>query len=62
MGKAERVGSISAYSIAPTSGALTAVPGSPFAAGKGADFIALTPSGQFAYVANSIPTPLERIP
>jgi 6-phosphogluconolactonase len=55
---------ISAFSIDPNTGALTPVPGSPFAdpgqsqditspgGGAGPSFIAVAPSGQFAYVAN----------
>jgi hypothetical protein len=42
---------VSAYSIG-TNGALTPAPGSPFAAGKGPDSMAVDPTGKFAYVAN----------
>ena len=44
---------ISAFSIDATSGALAAVPGSPFAAGLVAQAIAVDPRGKFVYVANS---------
>jgi 6-phosphogluconolactonase (cycloisomerase 2 family) len=44
---------VSAYSIDPTSGQLTPVPGSPFAAGTTPTWIAFTPNGNFAYVSNS---------
>ena len=43
---------VSAYSIA-SNGALTPVPGSPFAAGGFASSVAVDPTGKFAYVANS---------
>ena len=46
------VGSVSAYTINATTGALTPVPGSPFAAGLGPRSVAVSPNGQFAYVAN----------
>jgi DNA-binding beta-propeller fold protein YncE len=42
---------VSAYSIG-ADGALTAVPGSPFAAGFDASSVAVDPTGKFAYVAN----------
>ena len=45
-------GSVSGYSIDPTSGVLTALAGSPFAAGSTPYWIAFTPNGQFAYVSN----------
>jgi 6-phosphogluconolactonase len=44
-------GNVSAYTINPTSGALTAV-GSPVAAGTFPVSVAVDPSGKFAYVAN----------
>ena len=44
---------ISAYSVDATSGALTAVSGSPFAAGGGAMSIAAVPTGKFVYIAYS---------
>lgn len=45
-------GAVSGYSIDPTSGVLTALAGSPFAAGSNPYWIAFTPNGQFAYVSN----------
>lgn len=45
-------GTISAFSVNPTTGALTPVPGSPFAAGTSPRGIAITPSGRFLYSAN----------
>jgi hypothetical protein len=39
---------ISAYSIG-SNGALTPVPGSPFAVGSGANSVAMDPTGKFAY-------------
>ncbi|MGO8867700.1 MAG: lactonase family protein [Alphaproteobacteria bacterium] len=44
---------ISAYAIDATTGALTAVPGSPIAAGNGAGPVAVDPSGRFAYVVHT---------
>jgi 6-phosphogluconolactonase len=46
------VGSVSAYTINAMTGALTPVPGSPFTAGLGPRSVAVSPDGQFAYVAN----------
>ncbi len=43
---------VSAYTIDATSGALTPVAGSPFAAGGFTDILAVDPTGKFAYVAN----------
>ncbi|MDH4120576.1 MAG: beta-propeller fold lactonase family protein [Deltaproteobacteria bacterium] len=43
---------VSAFTIAPTTGTLTAVTGSPFAAGTGPTSVAVDPSGKFAYVSN----------
>lgn len=42
------------YSIDPTSGALTALPNSPFSTGAGStpQFITIDPSGKFGYTAN----------
>ena len=40
------------WSIDPATGSLSAVSGSPFAAGAGALSIAIDPAGTFAYVAN----------
>src|SRR5260221_6488009 len=42
---------VSAYSIG-SNGALTPVPGSPFAAGQNPGSVAVDPTGQFAYVVN----------
>jgi hypothetical protein len=44
---------VSAYSIG-ANGALTPVPGSPFAAGRGPFSVAVDPTGKFAYVANLV--------
>jgi len=44
---------ISAYSINPDTGALTEVPGSPFADKGYPQFLTLNPAGNFAYVANT---------
>lgn len=46
-------GGVSAFRIGPT-GALTAVPGSPFRAGAQPDYIAIDPTGKFAYVSNFV--------
>src|SRR5437867_971621 len=43
---------VSAYTINAITGALTAVPGAPFAAGLYPFSVAVDPTGQFAYVAN----------
>ena len=45
-------GTISAFAIDNTTGALTPVPGSPFPTGDGPYSLAIAPSGRFAYVAN----------
>jgi 6-phosphogluconolactonase len=45
--------SMSAYTINPSSGALTAVPGSPFPAGMLPGSVAVDPSGKFVYVTSS---------
>jgi 6-phosphogluconolactonase len=44
---------VSAYSINPATGALTAVPGSPFATGMNPWHVVGDPTGRFAYVANA---------
>jgi len=44
---------ISGYTIDASSGALTPLPGSPFAAGTFLASVAVDPSGRFAYVANN---------
>jgi hypothetical protein len=41
-----------AYTIDSTTGALTQLSNSPFAAGPGSQSVAVDPSGKFAYVAN----------
>jgi 6-phosphogluconolactonase len=46
-------GIISAYSIDNKTGALTPVPGSPFATGSEPNAIAVDPTAQFVYVANT---------
>ena len=43
---------VSAYTINPGSGALTAVSGSPFAAGNAPNSVIVDPTGNFVYVAN----------
>lgn len=43
---------VSGYSINPTNGALTALPGSPFAAGTNPQSVAANAGSGFAYVAN----------
>ena len=43
---------VSALGINASSGALTAIAGSPFTAGRGSISIAVAPSGKFAYLAN----------
>ena len=43
---------VSAYTINSATGALTAVTGSPFAAGTGPTSVAVDPWGRFLYVAN----------
>jgi 6-phosphogluconolactonase len=45
-------GSISAYTMDSSTGALTAVAGSPFPAGSNPQFVAIDPTGKFAYAAN----------
>jgi 6-phosphogluconolactonase (cycloisomerase 2 family) len=48
-----QAGAVWAYVIHQSSGALTGVPGSPFAAGDGPSWVAADPTGRFLYVANS---------
>jgi 6-phosphogluconolactonase (cycloisomerase 2 family) len=43
---------VSAFAIDPVSGGLTAVPGSPFAAGSGPFGVTTDPAGKFVYVTN----------
>src|SRR6266849_2313018 len=45
-------GNVSAYTIDSTTGALSPVPGSPFAAGSFPISVAVDPSGKFAYVVD----------
>ena len=47
------VSGVAAYSINATTGGLTPVANTPFAAGQGPSALAITPSGKFLYVANS---------
>ena len=48
-------GSVSAYTVNATTGALTAVAGSPFMTGQsGSRSVSIDPSGKFAYVANNV--------
>jgi 6-phosphogluconolactonase len=44
--------SVSEYSIDPTTGGLSPIPGSPFQAGNTPYSVTVAPSGKFAYVAN----------
>jgi YD repeat-containing protein len=46
-------GSVSVFSIDPTTGALTEIPGSPFPAGVDPDSLAQDPAGKFLLVSNS---------
>src|SRR5206468_1456463 len=43
---------VSGYTINATTGALTPIPGSPFAAGLNPLFVVVDPTGKFAYVTN----------
>jgi 6-phosphogluconolactonase len=52
-GTGSGAGSVSAYTINSSTGALRAVAGSPFAAGTQPRSVTVDPTGQFAYVANS---------
>jgi YVTN family beta-propeller protein len=45
-------GSVSAYTVNAATGALTAIAGSPFAAGNGSSSIDVDPSGRFVYTSN----------
>src|SRR6266849_5074913 len=49
----ESSANVSAYTINSTTGALSPVTGSPFAAGSFPFSVAVDPSGKFAYVANA---------
>ena len=44
---------VSGYKINPSTGALTPIAGSPFAAGKVPISVAVHPSGRFVYVGNA---------
>ena len=46
-------GALSGYTVDASSGGLTLVPGSPFPTGVTPRFVAVDPSGRFAYVVNS---------
>jgi 6-phosphogluconolactonase len=46
------LGSVSAYTINTTTGSLTPVSGSPFAAGYGLDWLVIHPSGKYLYAVN----------
>ena len=50
--RAGRPGTVSGYSIDRKTGALTPVPGSPFAGGDVPRSVTVDPTGQFAYVTN----------
>ena len=52
-GSSGAAGSVWGFSIDPTSGALAAVPGSPFTAGANPTSITVDITGQFVYVVNS---------
>src|SRR5215510_2985266 len=43
---------VSGYTINATTGTLTPIPGSPFAAGAAPSSLAVDPTGKFTYVAN----------
>src|SRR5207253_1554158 len=47
-----RSNDVSGYTINATTGALTAIPGSPFPAGSTSSSVAVDPTGKFAYVGN----------
>jgi 6-phosphogluconolactonase (cycloisomerase 2 family) len=49
-------GDVSAYTIDPTSGALTPIAGSPFLRSSGAYAVAVAPSGEFGYVLGETST------
>lgn len=44
---------VNAYALDTSSGILSVVPGSPFAAGDGAEQVAMDPMGRFLYVSNN---------
>ena len=45
-------GEVAAFTIDPTTGQLTATPGSPFPAGLNTLWVGVDPSGKFVYVTN----------
>jgi 6-phosphogluconolactonase len=47
---------VSGFKIDPVTGTLTAIPGSPVAAGSAPAIVSLTPDGRFAYVATDLGT------
>jgi hypothetical protein len=47
---------VSAYTIGPSSGELTAVDGSPFPAGSGPYSVAVGPTGKFLFITNAMCT------
>ena len=53
-GSGSSPGSVSAYTIDPASGTLTAVAGSPFATGIAPETVTIDPTGSFAYVSNTV--------
>jgi 6-phosphogluconolactonase (cycloisomerase 2 family) len=52
LGTSSTGGSVSAFSIAPVSGALTPISGSPYVTGVAAAAFAMDPAGRLLYVAN----------
>ena len=54
-------GGASGYTVDASRGGLTLVPGSPFPPGGNLRFVAVDPSGSFAYVVNSGSTFIERV-
>ena len=50
---ANQAGSVSVFTVDAVAGALTPVPGSPFAAGTNPWAVVVTPDNRFAYVANT---------
>ena len=46
------IGNVSVFAVNPGTGALTAVPGSPFSAGLTTTAVAVDPKGKFVYAAN----------
>jgi DNA-binding beta-propeller fold protein YncE len=52
-GKGVPIGTIHVFSVNPSTGAITEVPGSPFNAGLIPEILVVDPTGRFLYVANS---------